>query len=121
MKANVVKPNVPFEFEGKTYNLSVTFLTEAKIIAEWGGSVTEALKGPKGLLNMIKILTWLINDDIDERNEKGENLKSLTEGYVGRHLRVEDSQEIIGKIAEVFGLSRPDAGDEELTDDEIKN
>ena len=66
--------------------------------------------------NLRYILTVLINEDIDIRNDLGEQLQPVTERYVGRHINTDNMSEIIGAIYGCFNDGAPKVDNDDSED-----
>ena len=121
MKANVLEKTVPFEFEGRTYDLKSTFYVEAMIYDRFGGDILDVFRGKNTLTNLLYVLSLLINEAVGFHNETcapEERWEEIDDRYLGRHLQKEDLLKLSRAISDAFGISRPDSDDRPLTDEE---
>ena len=111
MKCNVKEKTVPFEFDGKTYQLMLNFNIIAAIQEKYG-DIDTCFNGMDKAKNQIWLLCTLLNEAAEMHNENHqEQWDLLTETQVGRRIHTDNVNEIMVCIAKVMGISLPD-GDE---------
>jgi hypothetical protein len=121
MKANVLEKTVPFEFEGRTYNLKSTFYVEAAMYDRFKGGLLQVYKGENVICDLLYILSLLVNEAVGFHNETcdpGDRWEEIDERYLGRHLPREDLPKMMQVVSDVFTESRPEDDGRELTDEE---
>lgn len=111
MKCNVKEKTVPFEFDGKTYQLMLNFNIIAAIQEKYG-DIDTCFNSMDKAKNQIWLLCTLLNEAAEMHNENHqEQWDLLTETQVGRRIHTDNVNEIMVCIAKVMGISLPD-GDE---------
>lgn len=68
--------------------------------------------GKKQIANIRYILTLLINEDIDCRNDDGENIPRVTERFVGRYIDAPNIKNMTASIYGAFTNTLPESDDD---------
>lgn len=124
MKANVIEKTVPFEFEGRTYDLKATFYVEAAMFDRFKGGLMEVYQGENVVVDLIYVLSLLINEAVGFHNERcapEDRWEEIDERYLGRHLPRDSFPTMFQTIKEVFSASRPEQDEDKPLTDEEKN
>jgi hypothetical protein len=107
---NVIEKTVPFELNGRTYQLKSTWNVELAIMERFGENPLD-LKNEstkESMAKIISLLTIFVNEAVDIHNDsEAEKWDYVEERYVGRYISVYDFAKILNVVADVFSLSRP--------------
>ena len=89
---DIRQKELPFVFEGRTYELKCNMNVLADVQEASGGHISTAFSGKRGMKNALMFLAAMMTDYADEQgwtDEEGQPLTFTWRG-LGRVLRVED-------------------------------